>query len=55
MEETFLFYTYNSAGEDVVISIDAPSRELAIARFDDLYGIDTLIDSVVKKSQVYPG
>lgn len=50
----FLFYTYDSAGRDVIITVRAADRAAAFKEFDRLHGEDTPIDFAIERGQEYP-
>lgn len=49
----FLFYTYDSAGKDVILTVRADDRAAAFNEFDRLHGEDTLIDFCIERGQEY--
>jgi hypothetical protein len=53
MMKTWLFYSYDKSGRDVVLRVSAFNRELAIAEFDRRYGLDTTIDFIVEEGQQF--
>lgn len=53
MKKTFLFYSYDALGRDVVIPVEAVDRDDAFEVFDFHYGPDTPIDCVVEKQQEF--
>lgn len=55
MKKTFLFYSYDALGRDVIIPVEAENRDAAFAEFDFLYGPDTPIDMCIEKGQEYNG
>ena len=44
---TFLFYTYDTSGHDLIVKIEAGDRDEAWARFDHQYVEDCPVDSVI--------
>jgi hypothetical protein len=53
-KETYLFYTYDSRGNDRIIPVRAHTKDEAFELFDRVYGSDTPVDFVVRKEEQYP-
>ena len=49
----FLFYTYDSAGKDVILTVRADDRAAAFKEFDRLHGEDTPIDFCIERGHEY--
>jgi hypothetical protein len=51
-KDTYLFYTYDSRGNDRIIPVKAYTKDEAWALFDRVYGSDTPVDFVVRKEDI---
>jgi len=54
-KDTYLFYTYDSRGNDRIIPVKAHTRDQAFELFDRVYGEDTPVDFVVRREEQYLG
>lgn len=50
---TWLFYTYNDVGENVIVPITAIDRVSAIEEFDRVFGENIEIDFIIKSVTNY--
>ena len=44
----FKFYTYDPTGRDIVLPVWAENESAAWAKFNAIYGKDTVVDDVVR-------
>lgn len=47
-ELQFKFYTYDQTGRDVVIPLFAKNEDEAWAKFDRVYGTNTIVDQMIR-------